>query len=186
MISLKICANWNINSLEQNLRKTLREIADTGKLTDIKLKETIANFDTIWISVQISTHSNMFPRSFIQQSVKNTSRNQSPGDKSTRGKKIARRPCKDYLKGTWTTPLWKNDNLHINYFTSLKRNADLGKKSALIHESRLMNSLEKISKNDDKISVVGFKNLLQLFHLILDMEQTKSSSILLKRSHTKM
>ena len=51
-----------------------------------------------------STQPNSSPRSSTHQSVKNASRNRRPIVRSPSGKK-ARLPCKDYLKGTCTTPL---------------------------------------------------------------------------------
>ena len=50
-----------------------------------------------------STQPNPSPGSSTQQSVKNASRTRSPGGRSPSGK-MARLPCKDYLKGTCTTP----------------------------------------------------------------------------------
>ena len=45
-----------------------------------------------------STQPNPFPRSSTQQSVKNASRTRRPSGR------MSRLPCKDYLKGTCTTP----------------------------------------------------------------------------------
>ena len=54
-----------------------------------------------------SKQPNPSPRSSTQQNVKNASGNKSPGDRSPSGK-MARLPCKDYLKGTCTKSfLWK-------------------------------------------------------------------------------
>ena len=50
-----------------------------------------------------STQPNPPPGSSTQQNVKNASRTKSPGGRSPSGK-MARLPCKDYLKGTCTTP----------------------------------------------------------------------------------
>ena len=50
-----------------------------------------------------STQPNPSPRSSTLQNVKNASRTRSPRGRSPSGK-IARLPCKDYLKGTCTTP----------------------------------------------------------------------------------
>ena len=49
-----------------------------------------------------STQPNPSPRSSTQQSVRNASRTRSPRGRSPSGK-MARLPCKDYLKGTCTT-----------------------------------------------------------------------------------
>ena len=50
-----------------------------------------------------STQPNLPPRSSTQQSVKNASRTRSLKGRSPGGR-MARLPCKDYLKGTCTTP----------------------------------------------------------------------------------
>ena len=50
-----------------------------------------------------STQPNPSPRSSTQQRVQNASRTKSPRGRRPSGK-MARRPCKDYLKGTCTTP----------------------------------------------------------------------------------
>ena len=50
-----------------------------------------------------STQPNPFPKSSTQQDVKNASRTRSPRGRSP-SEKMARLPCKDYLKGTCTTP----------------------------------------------------------------------------------
>ena len=50
-----------------------------------------------------STQPNPSPRSSAQQNVKNASRTKSPRGRSPSGR-MARLPCKHYLKGTCTTP----------------------------------------------------------------------------------
>ena len=88
-----------------------------------------------------STQPNPSPRSSTQQSVKNASRTRSPRGRSPSGK-MARLPCKDYLKGTCTNPFCENGILQSACSTSPKMDADLVK-SALMHTARLMNSLAK-------------------------------------------
>ena len=67
------------------------------------LKETLAVFVTISISVQ-NRHSRIVLRgSSTRQSVRNASRTGSPGGRSPSGR-ISRLLCKDYFKGTCTTP----------------------------------------------------------------------------------
>ena len=50
-----------------------------------------------------STQPNFSPRPSTHKNVKNASRTRSPRGRSPSGK-MARLPCKDYLKGTCTTP----------------------------------------------------------------------------------
>ena len=49
------------------------------------------------------TQPNLSPNSFMQQNERNASRTRSPRGKSPSGR-MSRWPCKDYLKGTCTTP----------------------------------------------------------------------------------
>ena len=53
-----------------------------------------------------STQPNPSPGSSTQQNVKNASRTRSPRGRSPSGK-MARLPCKDYFKGTCTTPFYE-------------------------------------------------------------------------------
>ena len=59
--------------------------------------------------------------------------------------KMARLPCKDYLKGTCTTPFCENGILQSACSASQKMDADLVK-SALVHTARLMNSRARSHK----------------------------------------
>ena len=66
-----------------------------------------------------STQPNPSPKSSTQQNVKNASRTKSPRGKSPSGK-MARLPCKDYLKGTCTTPFCENGILQSLFYKSEK------------------------------------------------------------------
>ena len=78
------------------------------------------------------TQSNPSPNSSTKQRVNNASRTRSPRGRSPSGK-MARLPCKDYLKGTCTTlHSVKNGILQYACSTSRRMDADLGK-SALTH-----------------------------------------------------
>ena len=78
-----------------------------------------------------STQPNPSPRSSTQQNVKNASRTRSPRGRSPSGE-MARLPCKDYLKGTCTTPLCENGILQNACSVSQEVDADL-EKNALMH-----------------------------------------------------
>ena len=91
-----------------------------------------------------STQPTPSPRSSTQQNVENASRTRSPGGRSPSGK-MARLPCKDYLKGTCTTPFCEKWHLRSACSASRKMNADLVK-SALTHTARLTNSLARSQK----------------------------------------
>ena len=53
------------------------------------------------------TQSNPSPKSFMQQDEKKASKTRSPRGKSPSGR-MSRVPCKDYFKGTCTTPFCEN------------------------------------------------------------------------------
>ena len=91
-----------------------------------------------------STQPNPSPRSSTQQSVKNASRTRSPRGRRPSGR-MFRLPCKDYLKGTCTTPFCVKWHPQNACSTSPKMVADLVK-SALMRIARLMNSLAKSPK----------------------------------------
>ena len=91
-----------------------------------------------------STQPNPSPRSSTQQSVKDASRTRSPRGRSPSGK-MARLPCKDYLKGTCTTPF--SEKWHppeCLFYKSESGCRDLWN-SALMRIARLMNSPAKRS-----------------------------------------
>ena len=85
-----------------------------------------------------STQPNPSPGSSTQQSVKTASRTRSPSGRSPSGK-MAQLPCKDYLKGTCTTPLCEKWHPPECLFYKSKKDADL-EKSAPTHTARLTNS----------------------------------------------
>ena len=90
-----------------------------------------------------STQPNTSPRSSTRQNEKNASRTRSPKGRSPSGR-MSRLPCKDYLKGTCTTPFCEKWHPPECLFcsTSPRMDVDLVK-SALMRIARLMNSLAK-------------------------------------------
>ena len=117
-----------------------------------------------------------------QQSVSNASRTRSPRGRSP-GLKMARLPCKDYLKGTCTTPFCEKWHPPECLFYKPEMDSSLGR-SALMHTARLMNSLAKgLKKNGDKSGVAMLKITRQLGCVFPDVEPPKSSSILRKCSN---
>ena len=87
------------------------------------------------------TQPNPSPNSFKQQDEKNASKTRSPRGRSPR-RRMFRRPCKDYLKGTCNTHSVKSGTLQNVCSTRPRVVADLGK-GALVRIARLMNSLAK-------------------------------------------
>ena len=79
-----------------------------------------------------STQPNPSPRSSTQQSVKNASRTRSPRGKSPSGR-MSRLPCKDYLKGTCTTPFCENWHPLECLFYKSEKGCSFGKKCPYAH-----------------------------------------------------
>ena len=88
-----------------------------------------------------STQPNPSPRSSTQQSVKNASRTSSPWGRSPSGK-LARLPCKDYLKWICTTPFCEKWH-PPEYLFYKSENGCRFVKSVLMRIARLMNNLAK-------------------------------------------
>ena len=93
-----------------------------------------------------SAQPNPSPSSSTRQNERNASRTRSPRGKSP-SRRMSRLPCKDYLKGTCTTPFCENGILQNACSASLRMNADWVK-SALMRIARLMNSLAKGLKKE--------------------------------------
>ena len=85
-----------------------------------------------------STQPNPSPRSSTRQNVKNASRTRSPGGSSPSGR-MSRLPCKNYLKGTCTTPFCKKWHPPECLFYKSAMDADV-EKSAPMRTASSMNS----------------------------------------------
>ena len=114
-----------------------------------------------------STQPNLSQRSSTQLSVKNASRTRSPRGRSPSGK-MARLPCKDYLKGTCTTPFC--EKWHPPECSYAHRQVDEQPST-------------RSKKNGDKSAVALLKITRHLGCVFQDMEPPKSSSILRKSSN---
>ena len=127
-----------------------------------------------------STPPNNSPRSSTQQSVKNASRTRSPGGRSP-SRKMARLPCKDYLKGTCTTPFREKWRPRLSFKT--ENGCKFWDTCSCAHRQVDEQPSKKSKKNGDKIAVVILKNTRQLGCISQDMEPPKSSSILRKSAN---
>ena len=108
-----------------------------------------------------SAQPNPSPGSSSQQSVKKASRTRSPRGRSPSGR-MARLPCKDYLKGSCTTPFCEKWHpLECSY----------------AHRQVDEQPSKKFKKNGDKSAVTILKNTRHLGCVFQDMEPPKSSSI---------
>ena len=124
-----------------------------------------------------STQPNPSPGSSTQQSVKNASRTRSP-----RGK-MARLPCKDYLKGTCTNSFCEKWHPPECLFYKSENGCRFGEKCSYAHRQVDDEPGNRSKKNGDKSTVAILKITRQLGCVVQDMEPPKSSSILRKRSN---
>ena len=95
-------APWSRIREQNSVYKEVLEIVGNGKPTGSVLKETIAVSVTLPISVQ-NRHGRIRLRVLLRGRVRNAPRTRSPRGRSPSGR-MCRLPCKDYLKGTCTTP----------------------------------------------------------------------------------
>ena len=122
------------------------------------------------------------PRSSAQQSARNASRTRSPRGRSPSGK-IARLPCKDYLKGTCSTPFCEKWHPPECLFNKSESGCRFGEKCSYAHRQVDEQPSKRCKKNGDKSAVAMLKITRQLGCVFQDMEPPKSSSILRKSSN---
>ena len=122
------------------------------------------------------------PRSSTQQSVKNASGTKSPRGRSPSWK-VARLPCKDYLKGTCRTAFCEKWHPPDCLFYKSENGCKLGDKCSYAHRQVDEQPSKKSKKNGDKSAVAMLKSTRQLGCVFEDMEPPKSSSILRKSSN---
>ena len=108
-----------------------------------------------------STQPNLSPRSSAQQRVKNASRIRSPRGRSPSGK-MSRLPCKDYLKGTCTTPLWERWHPPECLFQKSENGLLIWEKCSYAHRQVDEQPSKKFNKNGDKSAVATLKITRQL------------------------
>ena len=129
-----------------------------------------------------STQLNTSTGSSTQQNVKNASTTKSPRGRSPSGK-MARLPCKDYFKGTCTTPFCEKWHPPECLFYKSENGCRCGNKCSFAHRQVDEQPSKKSKKNGDKIAVAILKNTRQLGCVFQDMEPPKSSSIFRKSSN---
>ena len=100
--------NYERNAVDKNQREKQREQRSLGDCWQWKANRQCSKGDTCSFRSDLkkrakSTQPNPSPRSSSQQSVKNASRTGCPRGRSP-SRNMARLQCKDYLKGTCTTP----------------------------------------------------------------------------------
>ena len=127
-------------------------------------------------------HSRILPRDLLRSRVKNASRTQSPRGISP-SVKVARLPCKDYLKGTCTTPFCEKWHSLECLFYKSERGCKFGYKCSYAHRQVDEQPRKESKTNGDKSAVAILKNTRQLGCVFQDMEPPNYSSILRKSSN---
>ena len=141
--------HFETSAVVKNQRMKQREQRSLGHNWQWKANGQCSKGDTCSFRHDIkkrakSTQPNLSPSSSMRQNERNASRTRCPRGKSPSGR-MARLPCKDYLKGTCTTPFCEKGILQNACSASPKRDADLGKR-ALTHTARLTNSVARSLK----------------------------------------
>ena len=127
-----------------------------------------------------STQPNPSPRSSTRQNEKNASRTRSPRGRSGR---MARLPCKDYLKGTCTNPFCEKWHHPECLFNKSENGCRFVEKCSYAHRQVDEQPRKRSQKNDDKSAVAMLKITRNLGCVFQDMEPPKSSSIFRKNSN---
>ena len=99
-----------------------------------------------------STQPNPSPRSSKQQHVKNASRTRSPRGRSPSGK-VARLPCKDYLKGICTNPFCEKWHPPECLFYKSEKGCRFGEKCSYAHRQVDEQPSKRSKKNGNKSAV---------------------------------
>ena len=101
------------------------------------------------------TQPNPSPNSLMQQSERNASRTRSPRGKSP-SRRMSRWPCKDYLKGTCTTPFCGKRPPPECLFYKSENGCRFGEKCSYAHRQVDEQPSKRSQKNGDKSAVVFF------------------------------
>ena len=108
-----------------------------------------------------STQPSPSPGSSTQQSAKNASRTRSPRGRSPSGR-MARLPCKDFLKGTCTTPFREKWHPPECLFFKSEKGRRFGEKCSYAHHQVDEQPSKRSKKNGDKSAVAILKITRQL------------------------
>ena len=169
-------------SIEQNLRMKNFE-ARNGNFADGQCsKGDNCSFRHDKEKRAKSTQPNPSQRSSTHQSVKNASRTRSTGGRSPSGK-VARLPCKNYLKGTCTTPFCEKWHPPECLFYKSENGCRFGEKCSCAHRQVDEQPGKRSKKNGDKSAVAMLKITRQMGCVSQDMESPKSTTILRKSSN---
>ena len=159
------------NPRMNSVNKEVWEIVGSGKLTEQCSKGDNCSF----------RHSRILIQDLLR-SVKNALRTRSLWGRSPT-EKMAQLPCKDYLKGTCTTPFCEKWLPPECLFYKSEKGCRFGEKCSYAHRQVDEQPSKRSEKNGDKSAVAILKITRQLGCVFQDMEPPKSSSILWKSSN---
>ena len=149
---------WSRIRGQTSVDQEFLEMVGNGKQTGSVLKETIAVFATISISVEKLhvTPSNPSPNSFMQQNERKSSRTRSPRGKSP-SERMSRWPCKDYSKGTCTNSFCEKWHPPECLFYKTRNGCRFGEKCSYAHRQVDEQPSKRSKKNGDKRAVAMLK-----------------------------
>ena len=154
-------ANFETSAVVKNHREKQREQRSQGYCWQWKANVQCSKGDNCSLRHDVnkrakSTQPNSSPRSSSQQNVKNASRTRSPRGRSP-GAKMARLPCKDYLKGTCTTPFCEKWHPPECLFYKSENGCRFGEKCSYAHRQVEEQPSKRSKKNGDKSAVLLLK-----------------------------
>ena len=148
-------------SIEQNLRMKNFEARNGNSETSAVVKNQRMKHDKDKRAK--STQPNPSPRSSTQQNMKNASGTKSPRGRSPSGK-MAPPPCKDYLKGTCTTPFCDKWHPPECLWYKTENWCKFGDKCSYAHRQVEEQPSKRSKKNGDKNAVAMLKSTRQRIH----------------------
>ena len=164
------------------MNKEFLEIVGNGKANGQCSKGDNCSFRYDTNKRAKSTQPNPSPRSSTRQSEKNASRTSSPRGRSPSGK-MARLPCKDYLRGTCNNSFCERWHPPECLFYKTKSGCRFVEKCSYAHRQVDEQLSQRSQKNGDKSAVAVLKVTRQLGCVCQDMEPPKSTTILRKSSN---
>ena len=181
--------NFETSAVVKNQRTKQREQRRLGDCWQCKPNGQCSEQDNCSFRHDINkrgkmTQSNTSQNSVMQQNERKASRTRSPRGRSPSGK-MARLPCKDYLKGTCTTSFCEKWHPPECLFYKSENGCRIGEKCSCAHRQVDEQPGKRSKKNGDKSALAMFKITRQLGCVSQDMEPPKSSSILRKSSNTR-
>ena len=127
-------------------------------------------------------HSRILLRALLRGRMREMHREPEVPEAGVSSGRMFRLPCKDYFKGTCTTPFCKKWHPPECLFYKSENGCRFGEKCSYAHRQVDEQPSKRSKKNGDKRAVAMLKITRQLGCVFQDMEPPKSSSILLKSS----